>query len=164
MPLKSAGGKRLRAAFIAESVAILVSVVVAFVTRWRMPVSPWIAAPAGTALWACGLLYTLHLRKDLREAVERRVRPARKRGYPMVEARAAMHLGVALGFRSWPTLIVAAACLVFNLYLAVRLRRLLRGRAGRGGPRLRKTLGGEGRTWKPRSRAKAPSTWRSPRP
>ena len=134
VPVKSAPGRRFKALFIAESVAVLGSVVVAFIAHWRMPISPWIAAPAGTALWVCGLLYTLHLRKEWKEAGQRRERPARRRGFPLVEARAAMHLGVALGFRSWPTLVVAVACIAVNLGLAVSMRRKLRGRIGRCGP------------------------------
>jgi hypothetical protein len=125
------GRQRFRGLFIGESIAILASVVIAYISHWRMPVSPWIAVPAGTTLWACGFVYTLHLRKGFREAAEGRRKPAtRRRGYPLVEARGAMHLGVALGFRSWPTLIVAVACLAVNLLLVVYMRRKLRKRMG----------------------------------
>ena len=55
------GRKRLRALFVVEFVVILASVAIAYFTHWRMPLSPWIAVPAGTALWACGFFYTLHL-------------------------------------------------------------------------------------------------------
>jgi len=125
------GMKRLRGLFIGEFVAILASVVVAYFTHWRIPISSWVAVPAGTVMWACGFIYTLHLRKGFREAVERRERPAKRRGFPLVEARAAMHLGVALGFRSWPTLIVAVVCIAINVGMAIALRRKLRSRTGR---------------------------------
>ena len=124
------GRQRFRGLFIGEFIAILASVVIAYITHWRMPISPWIAVPAGTALWAGGFVYTLHLRKGFREAAGGRRKPAQRRGYPLVEARGAMHLGVALGFRSWPTLIVAVACLAVNLSLAVHMRRKLRKRMG----------------------------------
>ena len=122
--------KKLRTAFIVEFVAVLASIVVAYAADWRMPISPWIAAPAGLILWGSGLLYTLHLRGEIREAMERGTLPSRRHGYPMVEARAAMHLGAALGFRSWPTLIVAVVCAAVNLGLAVSMRRRLLSRLG----------------------------------
>ncbi len=120
----------MRALFIGESIVVLASVVIAYITHWRMPISPWIAAPAGLAIWAGGLAYTMHLRGEWKKAAETRERPAGRRGFPLVWARAAMHLGVALGFRSWPTLIVVAACLVVNLLMAVYVRRRLRKHMG----------------------------------
>jgi hypothetical protein len=123
--MDSGGRKRLQALFIGEFVAILASVVIAYMTHWRMPISSWIAAPIGLALWACGFGYTMYLRSGWKKAAQRRERPPRRRGFPFVEARAAMHLGVALGFRSWPTLIVAAVIIVINLAMAVSLRRKL---------------------------------------
>jgi type IV secretory pathway TrbD component len=114
--------------FLSELVLIWGSVILGFAAHWRIPLSPWIAAPIGLALWIFGFIFTLHLRKELKEVREKRVRPVRRRGYPMVEARAAMHFGVALGFRSWPTLGVAIACTAVNLWLAVSFRRKLRER------------------------------------
>jgi hypothetical protein len=119
--------------FIGELVLVWASVAVGIIAHWRIAISPWIAAPVGLVLWICGFLFTLHLRKELKEVREKRVRPAKRRGYPMVEARAAMHFGVALGFRSWPTLGVAVVCTAVNLGLAVSFRRKLRKRiAARG--------------------------------
>jgi hypothetical protein len=137
--MNTANRKRLQALFVFEFAAVLASVAIAYATHWRIPVSPWVAAPIGLVLWACGFIYTMHLRSEWKEATERRRRPARRRGFPFVEARAAMHLGVAIGFRSWPTLIVAAACLAINLWLAISMRRRLRERlgdfaSGRSGP------------------------------
>ncbi|MBC7253291.1 MAG: hypothetical protein H5T72_04895 [Actinobacteria bacterium] len=40
-------------------------------------------------------------------------------------ARGASQLGVAIGFRSWPTLAAAAVFLVLNLFLAARTRRVV---------------------------------------
>jgi len=135
------GRKRFQALFIAEFVAVLASVLIAYVTHWRMPISPWIAAPTGLVLWACGFMYTMYLRGKWKEAAERHERPARRRGFPFVEARAAMHLGVALGFRSWPTLIVALVSAAVNLWLAISLRRRLRNRMGDADPWRRRPPG-----------------------
>jgi len=126
--------KKFQALFIAEFAAVLASVVIAYVTHWRMPISPWIAVPIGLVIWACGFMYTMYLRGKRKEARERRERPTRRRGFPFVEARAAMYLGVALGFRSWPTLIVAAVSAAVNLWLAVSLRRRLRRRMENAAP------------------------------
>lgn len=137
MVMNTGGMKRFQLLFIAEFVAVLASVAVAYITHWRMPISPWIAAPIGLVLWACGFMYTMYLRGKWKEARERRERPTRRRGFPFVEARAAMHLGVALGFRSWPTLIVAAVSAAVNLWLAISLRRRLRNHMGGAAPRRR---------------------------
>jgi hypothetical protein len=119
--------KKLRYLFLAELVVMLASIVVGYATGWRMPIKPAIAVPAGLALWGCGFACTMHLRNQLKEAREQRVRPPHRRGYPLVTARAAMHCGVALGTRSWPTLVTAAAFTAVNLVLAITLRRRWRG-------------------------------------
>ncbi len=113
----------MRYLFLGEFVAILASVVVGWAAGWRMPIKPWIAIPAGLVLWGCGLAFTMHLRRRMQAARERHVRPPRPRGYPLVTARAAMHLGVVLGTRSWPTLAVAVLCAAINLGVAIRFRR-----------------------------------------
>jgi protein-S-isoprenylcysteine O-methyltransferase Ste14 len=124
--------KKLRYLFLGELVAILASVAVGWAAGWRMPLKPWIAIPAGLVLWGCGFAFTLHLRRQMQMAREQHVRPPRHRGYPLVTARAAMHLGVALGTRSWPTLAVAVLCAAVNLGVAIRFRRALRDRFSRG--------------------------------
>lgn len=128
MEMRTKAAKKFRGVFIIELVAILASLAVAYITDWRMPLSPWIAVPAGVVLWISGFGYTMHLRRRFREVREQGMRPGKRRGYPMVEARAAMHLGVALGFRSWPTLVVAVACAAVNLGLAIYLKRRIRDR------------------------------------
>lgn len=125
--------KKLRVLFIGELVIIWASVALGLMAGWRIPISPWIAIPVGLLLWICGFLYTLRLRGQFKEAAERHRRPPRRRGYPLVEARIAMHLGVALGFRSWPTLGAALVFAAVNLGLAAYWRHKLRDRFGRRG-------------------------------
>ena len=123
--------KNLKFLIIGELLAVWLSVIAGIAFHWRIPISPWIAIPAGLLLWICGFLYTLRYRATIKERHKAGIRAARKpwRGYPMVEARAAMHFGVAIGFRSWPTLGVAVACVILNLALSLSLRRKMRSRA-----------------------------------
>ncbi|MDI7252025.1 MAG: hypothetical protein QME89_05640 [Actinomycetota bacterium] len=118
-------GYRLRALLWVESLLIMGSVVAAYLLHWRIPLPAWLAVPAGVLLWGGGLLYTLRRRgewKARRGRGRRRMFPG---GYPLVWARGAMHLGVALGFRSWPTLGAAVVFLAVNLFLAARARRVV---------------------------------------
>jgi hypothetical protein len=124
------GMKRLTGLFIGELIAVWASVIAGWVLHWRMPLSSLAAVPTGLILWISGFAYSLHLRQAMARRREAAVgRPFKlPRGYPMVEARAAMHLGVAIGFRSWPTLGVALACLALNLTLAASFRKKIRSR------------------------------------
>ncbi len=130
----------MRLVFLIESVVIIASVIAAYALHWRMSISPWIAIPSGIVLWASGLIWTVRLRSRLRKAVDKSMPLIRPRGYPMVEAKAAMHLGAAVGFRSWPTLAAAGIFFLFNLWMAVSARRRIRGRGrmGTGGYKARR--------------------------
>jgi|GEM_PF-1880680 len=122
--------RNLKFLIVGEFLAVWLSVIAGLALRWRMPISPWVAVSLGLLLWICGFAYTLRLRSMLQKGHQGGGRQAGRlrRGYPMVEARAAMHFGVAIGFRSWPTLGVAVACIVLNIALAFSLRRRMRRR------------------------------------
>jgi hypothetical protein len=123
-------GKRLGALLLVEALVIVGSVVAAYLLRWRIPLPAWFAVPAGLLLWGGGLLYTFSLRGKWRERHRLNLRKGPRRGYPLVWARGASHLGVAIGFRSWPTLAAAAVFLALNLFLAARTRRVVLERIG----------------------------------
>ncbi len=123
---------------IVELIAVWASVILGLALHWLMPVSALAAVPIGLLLWIGGLAYTLHLSQEISRRRESRavLRLKRPRGYPMVEARAAMHLGVAIGFRSWLTLIVAAIAIILNLGLAISFRNKMQRRLERRRMRL----------------------------
>lgn len=117
--------RRIRHILLIESLLVLGSAIAGYLLHWRIPLPAWLAVPAGLILWAGGLFFTLRLRRRRAERRGREMRGRSRKGYPLVEARGVMHLGVAIGFRSWPTLAAAAVLFAANLALAMRMRRTL---------------------------------------
>ncbi len=123
--LKSEAVRRIRLILFFETLLVVGSVVAAYLLQWRIPLPVWLAVPAGLLLWLGGLMFTLNRRRRWMAQNGVRSRRGGRNGYPLVKARGIMHLGVALGFRSWPTLALAAVLFALNLILAMRTRRLM---------------------------------------
>jgi hypothetical protein len=107
---------------VVQLVLVWGSVIIGLLTGWRMPLPRWAAIPAGLAIWFGGLILNLQGRKRFREVMGPGGLKARKRGYPLIAGRTAMNLGIALAFRSWPTLVATALLLAFYLLLAQKVR------------------------------------------
>jgi hypothetical protein len=121
--------KKFSVLLIVELVAIWGSVILGLALHSRIPMPVAAAVPIGLLLWIGGFAYTLHRRQSIQKRRETgAISMQRSRGYPMLEARAAMHFGVAIGFRSWPTLGVAAAATILNLGTAIAFRKKIKKR------------------------------------
>jgi hypothetical protein len=121
--------KKFRVLLIIELIAIWGSVILGLALHSHIPMPAAAAVPIGLLLWIGGFAYTLYLRQSIQKRRETgAIAMQRPRGYPMVEARAAMHFGVAIGFRSWPTLGVAAASTILNLGMAISFRKKIKKR------------------------------------
>jgi hypothetical protein len=84
-----------------------------------LPFSKLIAIPLGAALWAIGLFYNFHLIQT-RRAQSPHVRSLPPRSNERIAARTLMNLGIALGFRSWLTIITAFLLIPLHLWSARR--------------------------------------------
>jgi hypothetical protein len=101
------------------------SVITGLAAGWHMPVPYSISIPLGFMIWALGFLYNLSAsRRSKRGTASHRAALAR-RSYQRITARTIMNLGVAVGSRSWLTLIVTAFLVPFYASAARRRQRYL---------------------------------------
>ena len=83
------------------------------VAGWRLPINNFLAIPLGLLLWALGFWFNMYvIQKARQEPALHRVEMNRRR-YQRIAARTLMNIGVAVAFRSWLTLIVAAVLIPF---------------------------------------------------
>jgi hypothetical protein len=101
------------------------SVITGLAAGWRINIPLAVAVPLGLVIWALGFVYNVSIvrRQRLRLATHRLA--ASRRGYQRILARTVMNVGVALGFRSWLTLIIAVLLIPFYAAAARRRERYL---------------------------------------
>lgn len=93
--------------------------------NWRLPVSYAVAIPLGVILWGTALIYNLHDVQKFRQSLASHRTALAHRGYRRIAARTLMNLGIGLAFRSWLTLIVAAALVPFYIEAAKKRRQYI---------------------------------------
>ena len=89
------------------------SVITGLMADWRLPVSNLVAIPMGLILWAAGFLFNMYVIQGARQEPALHRAEMNRRRYQRIAARTLMNIGVALAFRSWFTLIVAAILIPF---------------------------------------------------
>ncbi|MEW6555175.1 MAG: hypothetical protein AB1384_12930 [Actinomycetota bacterium] len=92
---------------------------------WRINIPLAVAVPLGLLVWAAGFLYNISIVRRRRQRLATHRSAVTRHGYQRILARTAMNLGVALGFRSWLTLIIAALLIPFYAAAARRRERYL---------------------------------------
>jgi len=101
------------------------SVITGLAAGWNMPIPIVVSAPLGLMLWALGFLYNLSANQRYRRGVATHRSAQARRSYQRITARTIMNLGVAVGFRSWLTLLVAILLIPFYATAARRRQRSL---------------------------------------
>jgi hypothetical protein len=101
------------------------SVITGLAAGWRIGIPLAVAVPLGVLVWLTGFLYNAGIVRRQRQRLARHRSAATRRGYQRILARTVMNLGVALGFRSWLTLIIAALLIPFYAAAARRRERYL---------------------------------------
>lgn len=101
------------------------SVITGLAAGWRIPIPIYVSLPLGLMIWAVGLLYNLSATQRHRRGPATHRAALARRGYQRIIARTIMNLGVAVGFRSWLTLIVAVILIPFYAAAARRRQRYL---------------------------------------
>ena len=94
-------------------VALWGSVITGLIADWRLPISNLVAIPVGLILWAAGLLFNMYVIQRARQEPALHRTEMNRRRYQRIAARTLMNVGVAVAFRSWFTLIVAAILIPF---------------------------------------------------
>lgn len=97
------------------------SVITSLAASWRVPLPNYVAIPLGIMIWALGFLYNVSVTRRYRRGQAMHRAALARRGYQRITARTIMNLGVAVGFRSWLTLIIAI--LLIPVYAAAVRRR-----------------------------------------
>ena len=90
-----------------------------------MPIPIVVSIPLGVMIWALGLLYNLSAKQRYRRGLATHRSAQSRRSYQRITARTIMNLGVAVGFRSWLTLLVAIILIPFYATAARRRQRYL---------------------------------------
>jgi hypothetical protein len=101
------------------------SVITGLAAGWRVPVPIVISIPLGLMIWALGLLYNVSLIQRHRRGLATHRAAQARRSYQRITARTIMNLGVAIGFRSWLTLIAAVILIPFYASAARRRQRYM---------------------------------------
>jgi hypothetical protein len=76
-------------------------------------------------IWALGLLYNVGVNQRYHRGPATHRSAQARRSYQRITARTIMNLGVALGFRSWLTLLIAVILIPFYAAAARRRQRYL---------------------------------------
>ena len=97
------------------------SVITSLAAGWRIPMPLYVSAPLGIIVFVLGLLYNISVVNRYRRGEEMHRLSLSRRGYQRIAARTVMNVGVALGFRSWLTLIIAL--LLIPIYASAIRRR-----------------------------------------
>jgi len=101
------------------------SVITSLAAEWRINIPLPVAAALGVIIWLLGFLYNASMVRRLRRRPATHRSAITRRGYQRILARTIMNLGIAVGFRSWLTLIVAALLIPFYAAAARRRERYL---------------------------------------
>jgi hypothetical protein len=101
------------------------SVITGLAAGWRINIPLPVAIPLGAMIWMLGLLYNISVIQRQRRGLATHRAALARRGYLRITARTIMNLGIALGFRSWLTLIFAALLIPFYAAAARRRERYL---------------------------------------
>ena len=101
------------------------SVITGLAAGWRIGIPVPVAVPLGLLVWLLGLLYNVSFIQRRRRGLAVRRPALGHRGFLRISARTIMNLGVAIGFGSWLTLIVAAILIPFYAAAARRRERYL---------------------------------------
>lgn len=101
------------------------SVITGLAAGWRIGIPLAVAAPLGVIIWVLGFAYNASMVRRQRHRVATHRSAATRRGYQRIVARTVMNIGIAVGFRSWLTLIVAAILIPFYAAAARRRERYL---------------------------------------
>lgn len=97
------------------------SVITSLAAGWSVHISKYVCIPLGILIWAAGFLYNVAMTRRYRSGQEMHGVALARRGYQRITARTIMNIGVAVGFRSWLTLI--AALVLIPMYAAAVRRR-----------------------------------------
>jgi len=101
------------------------SIITGLAAGWRLPIPIVVSIPLGLMIWALGLLYNVSVTRRYRRGPATHRSALVRRSYQRIAARTIMNLGIAIGFRSWLTLIVAALLIPFYASAANRRQRYL---------------------------------------
>jgi hypothetical protein len=97
------------------------SVITSLAAGWRIPMPYYVSVPLGIIVFILGFLYNVSIVNRYRHGEEMHRLALARRGYQRIAARTIMNIGVALGFRSWLTLIIAL--LLIPVYTSAIRRR-----------------------------------------
>ena len=89
------------------------SVITGLAAGWRIPIPLPVAVLLGLMVWSVGFLYNVDINRRRRGGPALHRAALARRGHLRIAARTLMNLGVALGFKSWLTLIVAFLLIPF---------------------------------------------------
>ena len=101
------------------------SVITGLAAGWRINIPLSVAIPIGAMIWLMGFLYNVSLIQRQRRGIAPHRTVLASRSYLRITARTVMNLGIAVGSRSWLTLIVAAILIPFYAAAARRRERYL---------------------------------------
>jgi len=97
------------------------TVIVSLAAGWLIPMPLYVSIPLGIIVWLLGFLYNVSSVNRYRRGEEMYGTALARRGYQRIAARTIMNIGVALGFRSWLTIIIAL--LLIPIYTSAVRRR-----------------------------------------
>jgi hypothetical protein len=101
------------------------SVITSLAAGWRINMPLSVAIPLGIMVWLLGLIYNVSVIRRQRQGAATHRTAQAQRGYLRITARTIMNLGIAIGFRSWLTLIIAVILIPFYAAAARRRERYL---------------------------------------
>lgn len=101
------------------------SVITGLAAGWRIGIPLPVAIPLGLAIWLLGFLYNLSIIRRQRRGLATHRTALARGGTLRIAARTIMNVGVAVGSRSWLTLIIAALLIPFYAAAARRRERYL---------------------------------------
>ncbi|MDI7252871.1 hypothetical protein [Candidatus Solincola sp.] len=103
--------------------AVWMSVATSLMAGWSVPLRPYISLPLGVLIWLLGFFLNLRIMETQRRRKATHSRAHVQQSYRRIAARTLMNLGIALGFRSWLTMVIA--CILIPFYLeAAKKRRM----------------------------------------
>lgn len=103
-------------------VLMWMSVATSLMAGWSMPLRPYISLPLGLIIWLLGFFLNLRVMETQRRRRATHSRAHVQQSYRRIAARTVMNLGIALGFRSWLTMLIAGILIPFYFEAAKRQR------------------------------------------
>lgn len=98
------------------------SVATSLMAGWSIPLRPYISLPLGLLIWLLGFFLNLRIMDAQRRRKATHSRAHVQQSYRRIAARTVMNLGIALGFRSWLTMLLAGILIPFYFEAAKRQR------------------------------------------